>query len=123
MRPVVHIEIPSSDNDAAKDFYSTLLGWQIQEVPMGEGSTYVIFNTGVDMAVALSPVDENIKPGDVILYFHSDDLDADIARAGELGGEVILPRQDIPGFGALGIFKDPTGNRVAFWQSADPGQG
>ena len=123
MRPVVHIEIPSSDNNAAKDFYSALLGWQIEEVPMGGGSTYVIFNTGVDMAVALAPVDDNIKPGDVMLYFHSDDLDADMARAGELGGQVLLPRQDIPGFGSLGIFMDPTGNRVAFWQSTNPGQG
>ena len=125
MRPVVHIEIPSSDDAAAKDFYSGLLGWQIQEIPMGKGSTYVMFNTGVDMAVALSAVGEaeQIAPGDVILYFHSDDLDADMARVGELGGEVLLPRQDIPGFGSLGLFKDPTGNRVAFWQSAEPGQG
>jgi len=40
----------------------------------------------------------------------------------ELGGTVILPRQDVPGFGALGMFLDPTGNRVAFWQSVSPGQ-
>ncbi|MCY4147567.1 MAG: VOC family protein [Chloroflexi bacterium] len=125
MRPVVHIEIPSSDNAAAKQFYSALLGWQVEEIPMGGGSTYTLFNTGVDMAVALAPVSEadNIAPGDVILYFQSDDLDADIARASELGGEVLLARQDIPGFGSLGIFKDPTGNRVAFWQNANPGQG
>ena len=122
MRPIVHIEIPSSDNDAAKAFYSALCGWEIQEVPMGGGFTYVIFDTS-GAPVALSPVSDDIKPGDVILYFHSDDLDADIARAGELGGTVLLPRQDIPGFGALGIFKDPTGNRVAFWQSANPEQG
>ena len=122
MRPVVHIEMPSSDNDAAKDFYSALCGWKIQEIPMGGGFTYVIFDTS-GVPVALSPVGEDIQPGDVVVYFHSDDLDADIARARELGGEIILPRQDVPGFGALGLFKDPTGNRVAFWQSADPGQG
>ena len=118
MRPVVHIEIPSSDNDAVKDFYSALCGWEIQEIPMGGGFNYVIFGTS-GVPVALAPVSEDIKPGDVILYFESDDLDADIARA----SEVVLPRQDIPGFGSLGIFKDPTGNRVAFWQNADPGQG
>ncbi|MCY4539632.1 MAG: VOC family protein [Chloroflexi bacterium] len=120
MRSIVHIEIPSSDNDAAKAFYGDLLGWEAQEVPMGPDFTYVMFNLGNNMGTALSPLSDDIKPGDVILYFHSDDLDADIARAAELGGEVVLPRQDIPGFGALGIFKDPTGNRVAFWQSANP---
>ncbi len=121
MRSIVHIEIPSSDDGAAKEFYSALCGWEIQEVPMGPDFTYVIFNTG-NGQVALSATNEDIQPGDVILYFHSDDLDADIARAAELGGEIVLPRQDIPGFGSLGIFKDPTGNRVAFWQSADPAQ-
>ena len=122
MRSIVHIEIPSSDNDAAKAFYGDLLGWEAQEVPMGPDFTYVMFNLGNNMGAALSPVSEedHIGPGDVILYFESEDLDADIARAAELGGEVVLPRQDIPGFGALGIFKDPTGNRVAFWQSANP---
>ncbi|MCY4466127.1 MAG: VOC family protein [Chloroflexi bacterium] len=125
MRPIVHIEIPSADNDAQKAFYGSLLGWQATDIPMGPDFTYTMFDLGNSMGAALSPVseDDNIGPGDVILYFHSDDLDADIARASELGGEVLLPRQDIPGFGSLGIFKDPTGNRVAFWQSANPEQG
>ncbi len=122
MRPIVHIEIPSSDDGAAKEFYSALCGWKIEEIPMGPDFTYVIFNTG-NVSVALSATSEDIKPGDVILYFDSDDLEADMARAAELGGQVLLPRQDIPGFGALGIFMDPTGNRVAFWQSANPEQG
>ncbi len=122
MRSIVHVEIPSSDNDAAKAFYGDLLGWEAQEVPMGPEFTYVMFNLGNNMGAALSPIseDDNIGPGDVILYFHSDDLEADMARVSELGGQVLLPRQEIPGFGALGIFMDPTGNRVAFWQNADP---
>ena len=123
MRPVVHIEIPSADNDAQKAFYGSLLGWQATEVPMGGDFTYVMFDLGNNMGTALSPLGEGCQPGDVLLYFHSDDLDADMARVSELGGQVLLPRQEVPGFGALGIFKDPTGNRVAFWQSADPEQG
>ena len=120
MRPIVHVEIASADNDAQKAFYSALLGWQVNEVPMSDDFTYVMFNTGVEMGVALSELGDGMKPGDVILYFQSDDLDADMARVPELGGTVILPRQEVPGFGALGMFLDPTGNRVAFWQSVDP---
>ncbi len=123
MRQIVHIEIASADNDAQKAFYQSLLGWQSTDVPMGPDFTYTMFDLGDNMAVALSPVGDGVKPGDVILYFHSDDLDADMARAAELGGTVILPREEVPGFGALGMFRDPTGNRVAFWQSADSGQG
>ena len=117
MRPIVHIEIASADNDVQKAFYNALLGWGAQDIPMGGDFTYTMFNTGTDLNVALSELGEGIKPGDVILYFQSDDLDADMARVPELGGTVILQRQDVPGFGALGMFLDPTGNRVAFWQS------
>ncbi len=123
MRPVVHIEIPSQDDAEAKAFYNSLLGWEATEVPMGPDFTYVMFDLGNNLATALSPLSDDIKPGDVMLYFYSDDLDADMARVGELGGEVVLPRQEVPGFGAMGIFTDPTGNRVAFWQSANPEQG
>lgn len=123
MRQIVHVEIPSADNDAQKAFYGSLLGWQATDVPMGPDFTYTMFDLGNNLGAALSELSDDVKPGDVILYFHSDDLDADMARVGELGGQVLLPRQDVPGFGSLGIFMDPTGNRVAFWQSANPGQG
>ena len=121
MRKIVHIEIPSSDDAEAKAFYSTLLGWEAQEIPMGDNFTYVMFDLG-NMSVALSQLEDSIQPGDVILYLHSDDLEADMARVSELGGQVLLPRQDIPGFGSLGIFMDPTGNRVAFWQNPNPSE-
>jgi hypothetical protein len=123
MRQIVHIEIASADREAQKAFYGSLLGWQATDVPMGPDFTYTMFDLGNNMGVALSPVGDGVEPGDVILYFHSDDLDGDMARAAELGGKVILPRQEVPGFGALGMFLDPTGNRVAFWQSVDPEQG
>ena len=123
MRPIVHVEIPSADNDAQKAFYGSLLGWQAQDIPMGPDFSYTMFDLGNNMGAALSAVGDDIKPGDVILYFDSDDLDADMARVSELGGQVLLARQDIPGFGSLGLFQDPTGNRVAFWQSASQGQG
>ena len=123
MRPIVHVEIPSSDDGAAKAFYGDLLGWEATEIPMGPDFTYVMFNLGNNLGAALSAVGNDVKPGDVILYFDSDDLDADMARVGDLGGTVLMARQDIPGFGSLGLFLDPTGNRVAFWQSADQAQG
>ncbi len=122
MRQIVHVEIPSADNDAQKKFYGDLLGWQAIDVPMGPDMTYTMFQLNETMGAALSAVGDGVEPGDVILYFHSDDLDADMARVSELGGQVILPRQDVPGFGSLGMFLDPTGNRVAFWQDADPEQ-
>lgn len=120
-RPIVHIEIPSNNHNKTKSFYSSLCGWGVEEVPFAEDNVYVTFKTGTKgLDVALSNVDENNKIGDVLIYFHSDDLDADMKQVKDLGGTVVLPRQNIDGYGALGIFLDPMGNRVAFWQSDHP---
>jgi len=119
-RPIVHIEIPSNNHQQAKGFYRDLCDWEIQEVPFAEDEIYVTFKTG-NVDVAFSKMnDTDNQAGDVLVYFHSDDLDADMARVKELGGRIVLERSDIEGYGALGIFLDPMGNRVAFWQSAHP---
>lgn len=120
-RPIVHIEIPSNNHKTTKSFYSSLCGWGVEDVPFAEGNVYVTFKTGTPgLDVALSDIDDNTKVGDVLIYFHSDDLDADMKQVTDLGGTIVLPRQNIDGYGALGIFLDPMGNRVAFWQSDHP---
>ena len=118
-RAIVHIEVPSNNHNTTKSFYSDLCGWGVQEIPFAEDSVYVSFQTG-NVDVALSTMDEHNQAGDVLIYFHSDDLEADMKQVEELGGTVVLPRQEIDGHGALGIFLDPMGNRVAFWQNAAP---
>ena len=120
MRKIVHIELPSSDDAQAEAFYSELCGWNAQHIPMGEDFTYTMFDFG-EQGLAFAPVGEETQPGDVMLYIGSDDLDADMARAEALGAQVVLPRQEVPGFGSFGIFIDLTGNRMAFWQAANPG--
>ena len=42
------------------------------------------------------------------MYFRTDDADATIARARELGGSVIQPAEDTP-YGRLATLADPTG--------------
>ena len=50
-------------------------------------------------------------------------LPADRAfKVESLGGEVVAPRTEIPQAGWFGVFKDPTGNRVALYTSM-PHQG
>ena len=102
MRQIVHVEIPSADNDAQKAFYGSLLGWQATDIPMGPDFTYTMFDLGNNMGAALSELSDDVKPGDVILYFHSDDLDADMARVGELGGHSLAAAAGYSGFWLAG---------------------
>jgi hypothetical protein len=52
----------------------------------------------------------------VKIYLRVDDLDAYLSRAGELGGQRLVPPTDLPGdFGRFAVLADPDGNPVGLW--------
>ena len=36
------VDLQTTDQDAAKSFYADLLGWQYDEIPIGDGATYAM---------------------------------------------------------------------------------
>jgi uncharacterized protein len=51
------------------------------------------------------------------LYFATDDIAADMARAQELGATVAYPTMVVGTFGTMAGCQDPTGATFCFWQS------
>jgi hypothetical protein len=118
-RTIVHYEIPTADRTTTKKFYSELFGWEFQTADMpGEDMEYDMIQDG-GIGGGLSPLNDMVKPGDVLIYVNSEDIDTDLKKIEALGGKIALPRQDIPGYGSMAIFIDPTGNQLALWQEAD----
>lgn len=60
---------------------------------------------------------ERAKPGEIYVYIQSEDVDADLARIKAAGGKIVEGRMEIPNMGAMAVFEDPTGNKLALWQS------
>ncbi len=54
-------------------------------------------------------------------YVRVDDLKEAEGRVREAGGEIVLPRTDIPGMGSFFWFKVPSGPLMACWQDAGSG--
>jgi predicted enzyme related to lactoylglutathione lyase len=54
-----------------------------------------------------------------IAYIGVDDVDAAAERARELGGQILLPPTEIPGFGRAAVLRDPQG--AAFGIFTSPG--
>ena len=109
---IVHIELPASDAERAQRFYSELFGWQFADSGM-EGIDYRMFQEG-DQGGAVFTM-EGSPPGPVV-YYGSDDIDADLAKVRELGGEA-EDKQPIPGVGWFAGCKDPEGNAFSLFQS------
>jgi uncharacterized protein len=116
-RNIVHIEIPTANAKASADFYQKLFGWHMEHVPE---MNYTMWDPHEGPGGGFSPLGEAVKVGDVLVYVNSDDIEADLKQAVALGGTLVRPRDEIPGTGWFGIFKDPTGNMVALYTSMNP---
>lgn len=100
---VVWNELVSPDLPAAQDFYAATLGveWSAEDV---EGEPYSLFAVGGRTVGGAAR-------GDVphwSLYFEVADADAAVARAQELGAEVVLPVTPTPQ-GPMATLRDPQG--------------
>jgi predicted enzyme related to lactoylglutathione lyase len=85
-----------------------------------EGMDYILWEPGEGPGGAYNPLGNGLKPGDVLLYVDSDDIEADLKKAVKLGGTLVREKTEIPGIGWFGEFKDPTGNTIAVFTSMNP---
>ena len=111
-KKVVHVEFPAQDVDRAEGFWEAVAGWKIEGAGM-PGIDYRMFQEG-DQGGAVYPR-QGDDPGPTI-YYGSDDIDSDLARVRERGGEA-EQKQPIPHVGWFARCKDTEGNAFSLFQS------
>jgi uncharacterized protein len=116
-RNIVHIEIPAADAVAAGKFYQDLFGWKIET---DQTMNYTMWEPQQEPGGGFSPLGETVKPGDVLIYVASEDIEADLERIKALGGTVVTGKTEIPTIGWFALFKDPTGNTLSLYTSMNP---
>ena len=111
----------STDAEAVKVFYMTLFGWGKQEVPMGGGMTYTMFQLEGENVAALSPMMPEMQaqgiPSHWSNYVSVDDVDALAAPVTDNGGTVVAAPFDVFDSGRMMYIQDPTGGRLGLWQA------
>ncbi len=112
-RNVVHVEIPVLNSAESQAFYSELCGWKFS---VDETVNYTMFEGNNIGGGLVNPDDDTYKADSMLLYLESTDVEADLKKVEALGGKTIQPRMEISDYGAIGVFIDPAGNRVAFWE-------
>ena len=81
---MVHVEIPAGDTAKARAFWGGLFGWQFQAYE-GSPTEYHMTRFSETQGGAITEADGD-KRGPRV-YFDVDDINAQKARVGELGGE------------------------------------
>jgi predicted enzyme related to lactoylglutathione lyase len=103
-------ELMTTDAAAAKKFYGQLFGWSMEDKDMGEMIYTVVSAGGQQIAgIMKNPPQCRDMPPAWGAYVTVDDVDAVAKKAGELGGKVLVPPQDIPTVGRFAVIQDPQG--------------
>lgn len=113
---IVHVEIPAKDTQAASAFYNDLFGWKINHSQEMDYSMYQPESgPGGGFVQAGDGSGYTRKPGELLVYVSTDDIDATLAKAESLGATIVATKTEIPNTGWFGIFTDPSGNQIALY--------
>jgi len=112
---VVHFEVSCADTERAKEFYSQLFGWEMNNLP-DMNYTMVIADPAEGINGGIRGEADPGRRG-VLIYVEVDDLQAALDRVVSLGGTVVHPVREIPGIVTLAVFTDPEGNRIGVVKS------
>jgi uncharacterized protein len=110
---IVHVEFPAQDAERGKRFWEGLGGWSLNDAGM-PGGQYLMFQED-NWGGAVYKM-EGAQPSGTTIYLGSDDIDGDLAKVQELGGDA-EDKQPIPNVGWFARCKDSEGNEFSLFQS------
>jgi predicted enzyme related to lactoylglutathione lyase len=124
----VWYELMTTDTAGAKTFYTGVVGWETQGMPMPgmPDMTYTMFTAGGAPVGGLMDLPDAVRdmgaPPFWMGYVGVDDVDEAAAQAQRLGGAVHVEPRDIPEVGRFAVLADPQGASLALFKSANPAQ-
>jgi predicted enzyme related to lactoylglutathione lyase len=117
----------TTDVEAAKDFYTKVVGWSARDASM-PGLPYVVFTAGDVPVSAVMGLPQDLgsmdkRPG-WIGYVKVNDVDATASQIKQLGGRVHVQPQDILDISRFSVVADPQRATLALfnWLKPNPDQ-
>jgi predicted enzyme related to lactoylglutathione lyase len=110
---IVHIEIPVTDFEKAKKFYSKVFGWTIPLID--ERAGYALFDTGTPPNGGFNKV-AKVTPSQIQIYLMVDDIEKKLQEIENAGGKKVTETSAIPSFGWEAKFSDVFGNVLGLFK-------
>ncbi|OXM54489.1 VOC family protein [Amycolatopsis alba] len=125
---VVHFEIPFEDGERARGFYREIFGWKA-EIPPGMDYTMIASGPTVETGMPAEPgfinggmlAKEHTVASGPVIVLEVDSVDDTLAVIEKQGGSTLVGRTAVGSMGFSAYFKDPEGNVMGLWETADQG--
>ena len=115
------VDLQTTDQAAAKAFYSGVFGWSFDDQPMDAGAVYSIAKIGDGQVAAIAPQSPELKaagaPPMWNTYLAVNSVDDATAKVAAAGGTVAMVPFDVMDAGRMSFVMDPSGAPVALWQA------
>jgi predicted enzyme related to lactoylglutathione lyase len=112
------VDYGAADLDAAKAFYTDVLGWSYEGGDPEFGG-YMTAQTKGLAAAGIAPQQDPNDPPKWMTYFASDDVDATAAAITKAGGQLLFEPMDVGPMGRMVIARDPEGHPFGVWQAGE----
>jgi hypothetical protein len=117
------VDLATTDPDDAKRFYGELFGWSFDDLDTGGGGVYTMCRLGGDSVAALAAQQQDERTQGIPPHWNNyvtvEDVDASAARAGEMGGSVLVEAFDVMTAGRMAVIADPAGAVLCLWAARD----
>lgn len=110
--PISHWELMVSDVARTRAFYGKIFDWKFND----QGSEYTLIDTGTPPGGGLMARPPGVARAALNTYFAVNSIDATLRKVVEAGGNVIVPRTEVPGIGWFAMFLDPDQIAVGLWE-------
>jgi len=109
-------ELASTNPSETRKFLEKTFGWKFDSVQMPTGP-YLTFQNPKGTTAGIRATQKSEIPGSTN-YVLVENLDEAERNVRKKGGQIVLPRTDIPGMGSFFWFKIPSGLIMACWQDS-----
>jgi uncharacterized protein len=116
-------DVSTSDQDAAKDFYARLFGWEYDDEPAGDGVVYSMARLNGRYVAAISPQPREEAASGIPPHWNSyvtvEDVETSARETESLGGTLFGAPFDVFTAGRMAAIADPQGAVLMLWQPGD----
>lgn len=118
------MELMTTDMDGAKKFYSEVFDWQFDEYPSDSDMKYYTISVKGEEETPFGGIfDKKEAIGDMSQvpphwanYITVSDIETSLKKVEQLGGNIIVPKTDIPKIGMFSVIQDPQGAVISMMQ-------
>lgn len=121
MPTIVHIEIPASHVEKAKDFYENVFDWKMKKWEDPAMKYYSVETTDLDGKEGVTAGIGEKRPDnqELVVYIGVDNIEEYSKKIEENGGKILTSKMAVPEMGYLVVCKDPENNTFGLWKE-DP---